>query len=108
MEVRLHNQLHRADLQFSWRLFGFKSFLHLIWSVNSSLVNRVVLGMNLGAFALKSGRPVHVLSSARLRRGLVCKYGAREISIVQRLLCDVYGFNRLFLQDLLSHNVLVG
>ena len=82
MEVRLHNKLDRAYLQFSWCFGLFESILHLIWSVNSSLVNRVVLGMNLGAFALKSGRPVHVLSSARLRRGLVCKYGAREISVV--------------------------
>ena len=90
LEVRLHNKLDWANLQFAWRWGRFKSILHIIWSVNSSLVDWVVLCVNLSALSLKPRRPIEILIvGSRLRRGLICNNGAREITMVYRLLRDV-------------------
>ena len=91
LEVRLHNQLDRTYLQFAWRWRCFKSVLHLIWSVDSSLVYRVVLSVNLRTFALsKSWWPAEILIvGLRLRRSLVRNDSALEVSMVNRLLFDV-------------------
>ena len=90
MEVRLHNKLDRAYLQFAWCFGLFESILHLIWSVNSSLVDRVVLSVNLSAFSLKPWRPIEILiDGSRLRRSLICNNAARKITMVYWLLSYV-------------------